>query len=121
MIDIHAHVTDNLQQRLTQDAELGVEITILSATRVHPERAHTVAQVRAEFESLQQVISGAPSAGSFEPARIELQHAVESAPTRTRALAAAPLCLRRRASGPAMGWCWTGRGGRRRSRSGSRS
>ena len=65
MIDIHAHVTDNLAQRLTQDAELGVEITILSATRVHPERAHTVAQVRAEFESLQQVISGAPSAGSF--------------------------------------------------------
>jgi len=95
MIDIHAHVTDNLAQRLTQDAELGVKITILSATRVHPERAHTVAQVRAEFESLQQVISGAPSAGSFEPARIELQHAVESAPTRTRALAAAPLCFER--------------------------
>lgn len=95
MIDIHAHVTDNLQQRLAQDAELGTDITILSATRVHPERAHTTADVRAEFAALQKVISGDSSIGSFDNAKLELQQAMESAPLRTRALAAVPLWLER--------------------------
>lgn len=93
MIDIHAHVTDDLNERLAVDAGLGIEVTILQATRVHPERARTVAEVRAEFATLQRVVAGDPAAGSFEDAAAELRRAVESAPGRTTAMAAVPLWL----------------------------
>ncbi|NNG34663.1 amidohydrolase family protein [Nakamurella aerolata] len=93
MIDIHAHVTDDLDRRLTADAELGIELTVLASTRVHPERTGTTAEVQAEFGRLQQVVAGDPAAGSFQAAAAELAGAVEAWPARTRALAAAPLWL----------------------------
>ncbi|MEV6769813.1 amidohydrolase family protein [Nocardia sp. NPDC051030] len=93
-IDIHAHVTDDLEQRLAADQQAGIDLTVLLSTRVHPERARTPAEVRAEFAALQNVIAGTPvDATAFTGPAEELRAALDAHPGRVVGMAAAPLSL----------------------------
>lgn len=94
-IDVHAHLTDDLDRRLADDARSGITTTVLLSTRVHPERARTIDQVRTEYARLQRTIAGAtdstqePSA----PALAELIAALDEHPGRVLGMAVAPLDL----------------------------
>ncbi|MHA7984764.1 amidohydrolase family protein [Rathayibacter sp. CAU 1779] len=93
-IDIHAHVTDDLDARLTADLHAGIDLTVLLSTRVHPERAHTVEEVQTEFRSLQNVIAGeAVDPNEFAAPAMELRTALDAHPGRVLGMAAAPLTL----------------------------
>lgn len=96
-IDIHAHVTDDLDARLTADSHAGIDLTVLLSTRVHPERASSVEQVQAEFRSLQNVVAGgAVEPSEFAAPAMELRAALDAHPGRVVGMAAAPLTLERR-------------------------
>ncbi|MFT4083227.1 MAG: amidohydrolase family protein [Nocardioides sp.] len=58
MIDIHAHVTADLDAQLDRAALAGVTHTVLLSTTVHPETANTLADVREEFARLTRLVSG---------------------------------------------------------------
>ncbi|WP_144660668.1 amidohydrolase family protein [Paenarthrobacter nicotinovorans] len=59
MIDIHAHVTADFDSYRQRAEEAGVTRPVLLSTSVHPENAATLAEVRAEFDSLAQLLDGA--------------------------------------------------------------
>ncbi|WP_067574884.1 amidohydrolase family protein [Nocardia acidivorans] len=93
-IDIHAHVTCDLDTRLAADEAAGIDLTVLLSTRVHPERARTIDEVRAEFAVLQNVIGGASADPSvFDGPARELRAALDAHPGRVVGMAAAPLSL----------------------------
>ncbi|MGW4242323.1 amidohydrolase family protein [Nocardia sp. NPDC004722] len=60
--DVHAHVTVDTAAQLARAEAAGVDRTVLLSTRVHPERAHTLAEVRAEFARLTAIVGGAAAA-----------------------------------------------------------
>ena len=94
IIDVHAHLTDDLDRRLADDARAGIAATVLLSTRVHPERARTIDQVRAEYAGLQRTVAGADGAGAaFTPGLTELLAALDAHPGRVLGMAAAPLDL----------------------------
>jgi uncharacterized protein len=93
-IDIHAHVTADLEQRLAEDARVGIDLTVLLSTRVHPERARTLDEVRIEFAALQRVVNGtAVDASAFTGPADELREALDAHAGRVLGMAAAPLSL----------------------------
>ncbi len=93
-IDIHAHVTEDLATRLAADKRAGIDLTVLLSTRVHPERAQNIDQVRAEFAALQNVIAGAAvDPATFTGPAEELRAALDAHPGRVLGMAAAPLSL----------------------------
>lgn len=94
IIDIHAHVTADLESRLAADSRAGIDQTVLLSTRVHPERARTLDEVRTEFAALQQVVSGtAVDPATFRGPAEELRTALDAHPGRVLGMAAAPLSL----------------------------
>jgi uncharacterized protein len=64
MIDIHAHLTTDLDAQLRRARQAGIEQTVLLSTRVHPEQARTIAEVREEFARLGSLVAGGQSAAS---------------------------------------------------------
>ncbi|GAB1642939.1 amidohydrolase family protein [Krasilnikovia sp. MM14-A1259] len=93
-IDIHAHVTADLERRLVDDARLGIDLTVLLSTRVHPERAGTLEEVKMEFAALQRVVAGtAVDPSAFTGPADELREALDVHAGRVVGMAAAPLAL----------------------------
>lgn len=81
MIDVHAHVTMDVTAQLARARSVGVDTTILLATRVHPEAAGTVAELRAQLAGLGRVIAGAgDTEQAAAAAHTELRAALDAHP-----------------------------------------
>ncbi|GAB2464062.1 amidohydrolase family protein [Xylanimonas ulmi] len=59
MIDIHAHVTTDFELYRQRAEEAGVTRPVFLSTAVHPERATTLDEVRAELDGLAGLLDGA--------------------------------------------------------------
>jgi predicted TIM-barrel fold metal-dependent hydrolase len=82
--DIHAHVTTDLVAQLERAREAGVDHTVLLSTRQHPEKPQTLEGMRAEWNGLNRVISGAASPDEFfRSATAELLAALDAHPGET--------------------------------------
>lgn len=78
MIDIHAHVTTNLDQYRRRAEQAGVARPVLLSTLVHPEKGATLAEVRAEFEGLSRLLDGAATAeDAYAVSQAEVQAALD--------------------------------------------
>ena len=87
IIDAHSHVHDPVQAHLVLMEEASIDRSILFATRPHPERAHDLAGIRREMQTLTAAMSGDAAArvGSgdgVEGAWRELTDALASHPDR---------------------------------------
>lgn len=81
MIDIHAHVTTDLDQYRHRAEQAGVTTAVLLSTSVHPEKATTLAEVKAEFDSLMRLLDGALTADEmYAASRREVQAALTGWP-----------------------------------------
>ncbi len=81
MIDIHAHVTTDVTAQLVRARAAGVRTTVLLSTRVHPEAARTVAELRAQLAGLGRVIAGeGDTEQASEHADAELRAALDANP-----------------------------------------
>lgn len=58
IIDAHSHVHDPVENHIASLDAAGVERTVLFLTRPHPERAHDLESLRAEFAVLDDALSG---------------------------------------------------------------
>ncbi|KAA2258049.1 amidohydrolase family protein [Solihabitans fulvus] len=92
--DLHAHVTVDVPAQLARARRAGVTRSVLLGTRVHPEAASTLDEVRAEFARLGTVIGGvqaplADVAGAFA----EVRAAVDAHPEEFVGFAGVPLGL----------------------------
>lgn len=81
MIDIHAHVTTPPDHYRARAEAAGVTRPVLLSTAVHPEKATTLAEARAEFQNLSRRLDGAATAEDvYAASRREVQQALESWP-----------------------------------------
>lgn len=81
MIDVHAHVTTDVTAQLARARSVGVGTTILLGTRVHPEAAGTVAELRAQLAGLGRVIAGTgDTEQAAAQAHTELRAALDAHP-----------------------------------------
>jgi hypothetical protein len=82
--NIHAHVTTDPAAQLKRAREAGVDRTVLLSTRQHPEKPQTLEGMRAEWNGLNRVISGAASPDEgFRSAATELLAALDAHPGET--------------------------------------
>ena len=78
LIDIHAHLTTNLDQYRRRAAQAGFVRPVLLSTAVHPEKAATLAGVRAELEGLSRLLDGAATAeGAYASSQAEVRAALD--------------------------------------------
>ncbi|WP_433563803.1 amidohydrolase family protein [Nocardia sp. CA-151230] len=92
--DVHAHVTADPAAQLARAKQAGVDRTVLLSTRVHPERARTLDEVRAEFARLTAVIGGADAAADeVRTAMDEVLRALDAHPDTTLGFASLPSLL----------------------------
>jgi hypothetical protein len=94
LIDLHAHVTDDVPAQLARAGSAGLDRTVLLSTRVHPETPRTLNGIRAEFGRLATVIGGQSTAiDEHRRAHTELRRALDTHPGRTWGFVNAPLDL----------------------------
>lgn len=78
-IDLHAHVTVDVPDQLARAASAGVELTVLQATRIHPEARTTLPRLRTEVARLQQAIGGhAASLRTYRQSLAEVRDAIRT-------------------------------------------
>jgi uncharacterized protein len=93
-IDLHAHVSVEVPAQLARARDAGVRRTVLLMTRVHPERASTLEELRGELAKLTTVIGGERSPRQdFDAAWAELRDAVDAHPLETLGFVNVPLGL----------------------------
>lgn len=92
--DVHAHVTVDTAAQVARARAAGVDRTVLSSTRVHPERARDLVGVRAEFARLTAVVEGAAAAeDEVRAAMGEVLRALDAHPGVTAGFVSMPSLL----------------------------
>ena len=95
IIDAHSHVHDPLDAHIALLDEAGVDRAVLFATRPHPERATTLAELRHEMRVFDAAMSGQQSPQrirqGFEAAWRELDAALAAHPGRFIGFGSVPL------------------------------
>ncbi|HEY3505431.1 MAG TPA: amidohydrolase family protein [Actinocatenispora sp.] len=94
IFDVHAHVMVHGAAQQARERAAGVTRSVLLGTRVHLEAAATLAEVRAEFDRLGEVIGGtAVALDTYHAVQAELRDRLAEQPQRYVGFAGAPIGL----------------------------
>lgn len=93
IIDIHAHVWDNLAAQHSRAQKAGIDMSVLLSTRFHPENCTDLPQLKVEFGRLLDGLDGQSGGGEdpFTASMFELNRALDARPDDTIGFANADL------------------------------